>query len=164
MNNLKNVFAILLFFLISFSTSRAQSGILNGKVTDANNGEPLIGVNIIIPELESTGTAADQNGYFELKLPVGSYSLKASLIGYTPVIKTDIIIKTGVNKTVNIKLSSTAVELEEVTVNGDYFDKSINENNLSTVILGAEEVRRSPGSDQDFQKDSSGNGWCFIFD
>lgn len=152
MNNLKNVFAILLFFLISFSTSRAQSGILNGKVTDANNGEPLIGVNIIIPELESTGTAADQNGYFELKLPVGSYSLKASLIGYTPVIKTDIIIKTGVNKTVNIKLSSTAVELEEVTVNGDYFDKSINENNLSTVILGAEEVRRSPGSDQDFQR------------
>jgi hypothetical protein len=148
----KNLILIILSVLSFLNPAKAQTGILNGKVTDANNGEPLIGVNIIILELENTGTASDVNGYFELKLTVGSYSLKASLIGYTPAIKTDVIIKSGVNKTLNIQLSSTAIELEQVTVKGDYFDKAVTENNLSTLILGSEEVRRSPGSDQDFQR------------
>ena len=148
----KIVLSIILFTLTFCFILKAQTGILNGKVADADNGEPLIGANILILELENTGSAADENGYFELKLPVGSYSLKASLIGYTPVIKTDVIIKSGVNKTLNIQLSSTSIELEQVTVQGDYFDKSITENNLSTIVLGSEEVRRSPGSDQDFQR------------
>ncbi len=152
MLKMKIILSIFLPVLFFCSYTNAQTGILNGKVTDADNGEPLIGANILILELEHTGAATDENGYFELKLPVGSYSLKASLLGYTPAVKTDVIIKSGVNKTLNILLSSTSVELEQVTVKGDYFDKSISENNLSTLILGAEEVRRSPGSDQDFQR------------
>ncbi len=146
------IFFIAVIIFTVFNKLSAQSGIVNGTVTDADNGESLTGVNILIPELSNAGTATNEKGYFELKLPVGSYSLKASLIGYTAAIKTDVIIKSGVNKTLNIRLSQSAVELEGVTVQGDYFDKAISENNLSTVVLGAEEVRRSPGSDQDFQR------------
>jgi hypothetical protein len=149
---MKKFLFISLFLIAILNVSKAQTGILNGKVTDASNGEPLIGVNIVILELENVGAATDINGYFELKLPVGSYSLRASLIGYLPVVKTDVIIKSGIDETINVQLSPTALELEQVTVTGDYFDKAIIENNLSTVVLSAEEVRRSPGSDQDFQR------------
>ena len=146
------IYSILLYIIFFLNSAAAQNGILNGKVIDASNGEPLIGANIIIFELENTGAATNEEGYFEINLPVGSYSLKASLIGYTPVIKTDVIIKSGVNKTINIQLSSSSIELDQVIVKGDYFDKAVTENNLSTLVLGSEEVRRSPGSDQDFQR------------
>ena len=150
--SVKRSLCIMFLLMMMFNNIFAQKGILNGKVTDVSNSEPLIGVNIIVVELENTGTATDINGYFEIALPVGSYSLKASLIGYSTVVKTDVIVKSGTEETINIQLSSTTLELGQVTVTGDYFDKAITENNLSTVILGQEEVRRSPGSDQDFQR------------
>ncbi len=51
-----------------------------------------------------------------------------------------------------LKLSEAPVELGQVTITPDYFEKAALENNLSTVVLGSEEVKRSPGSAQDFQR------------
>ncbi len=149
---MKHLLILIIFIFTASANLFAQTGTITGKVTDAKTEEPLIGVNIIVNELENVGAAADLNGKFSIKVPVGSYSLRASLIGYTPMVKTDVIVKTGGEAKVLIKLSQTSVKLDEVTVTADYFDKSIIENNLSTVVLGAEEVRRSPGSSQDFQR------------
>lgn len=130
----------------------AQTGLFTGKIIDENTKEPLIGVNILILELENIGTASDLNGNFILTVPVGSYSAKISLIGYTSNIRTDISIKTQSETYIDVQLSASSVELNEVKVTADYFDKAIIENNLSTIALGVEEVRRSPGSMGDFQR------------
>ena len=145
---------IVVFFITAISTFNiyAQKSMLHGKVEDAANGEPLIGVSILVNELENTGTTTDDYGNYTLKLPVGVYSIKVSYIGYSPVVKTDIVILSGRETWANIKLTTTAIALTEVTVKGDYFDKSMQLNNLATVVLSPEEIRRSPGSDQDFQR------------
>lgn len=143
---------IILFILFSSFFIFAQKGILTGKIVDAGNEEPLIGVNIVVNELEKIGTASDTEGNFILKLENGAYSLKFSLIGYQSVVKTDVIIRSGNETYLNIKLSQSSLELDEVKVSADYFDKSTIENPLSAVSLDAEEVRRSPGSSQDFQR------------
>lgn len=142
---------ILLITLIAISIS-AQTGTLSGRVIDSETKQPLPGANIIVNELENRGAATDADGKFSLDLPVGSYSIKCSLIGYTPIVKTDIIIKTNGEFYTEIQLEPTTLELDEVTVQADYFDKAVIENNLSTVALSAEEVKRSPGSMQDFQR------------
>ncbi len=145
-------FKISLILLLLTVSSFAQSGLLTGKIIDASTKEPLVGANVLITELENTGTASDLNGKFKIKLPVGSYSIKVSLIGFTTVIRTDIVIKTNSVSYVEIQLSPALLKMEEVTVTADYFDKAVIENNLSTVALGVEEVRRSPGSMLDFQR------------
>lgn len=146
---------ILLFILLSLlitTSIYAQSGTVTGIVTDASTKEPLIGANILIVELENIGSATDFQGKFLINVPVGSYSVRVSLIGYTPVVKTDVIVKTGSEVYLDIQLSQTALELNEVQVTADYFDKTILENNLSTISLSVEEIKRSPGSLADFQR------------
>lgn len=143
----------LLFFLLFISAfSYAQDGIITGSVTDARTGEVLIGVNVVVNELVNVGSATDEDGEFSINIPVGMYSLKASLIGFKPVIKTDIAVTSGRESHVVFTLVETSLELEQITVEADYFDQSLIENDLSTVVLSAEEVRRSPGSSQDFQR------------
>lgn len=142
-----------LFLVIIFSSLNfAQEGFITGFITDAKTLEPLYGSNILVNELENTGASTDEKGFFKIKVKVGSYSIKVSLVGYTSVIKTDVIVRSGSDAFLNVKLSSTAVELGEVSVTADYFDKSIIQNDLSTVVLSPEEIRRSPGSNQDFQR------------
>ncbi len=142
---------LIIFFLFIISAA-AQTGSLSGRITDSETKEPLPGANIIVLELDNVGTASDENGKFNLDIPVGSYSIKCSIIGYTPVVKTDVIIKTKGEFFVDVQMAPSALEMGEVTVSADYFDKAIIENNLSTVALSAEEVKRSPGSMMDFQR------------
>lgn len=144
---------LLLTTLILLTTvSFAQTGLLTGKVTDATTKETLIGANILVTQLENVGVATDVNGNFKLTIPVGSYSIKVSLIGYETIIRTDIVVKTKGESHFDIQLLPTSLKMDEVTVTADYFDKAVIENNLSTIALGVEEVRRSPGSMQDYQR------------
>ena len=55
---------ILCLFLVSILSINiyAQKSILSGKVEDATNGEALIGVNIIVNELEGMGTTTELDG------------------------------------------------------------------------------------------------------
>ena len=143
---------IMVLLLIFSSIVLAQKGEVSGKIIDASNKNTLPGVNILVKELENVGVASDMNGNFNLKLPVGVYSFSVSLIGYKSVVKTDIVVRSKSDYFMEIQLMPSAVEINEVTVSADYFDKTINENNLSTLSLAVEEVRRSPGSMGDFQR------------
>ena len=142
---------LLIFFAFSFK-NYSQTGTIVGSVLDSKTEEPLIGANVIVNELPNVGAATDEFGRFKIVSKVGSYSLKISLIGYQTVVKTDVIVTTGSETKLVIKMLESSVELNQVTVSADYFDKAGIENDLSTVALGAEEIRRSPGSDQDFQR------------
>lgn len=144
--------SIFLFFLLLSGMVSAQKGVISGRVVDATTGEALIGANIIVNELETIGAASDIGGFFTVNVPLGTYSVKVSLIGYQPVVKTDVVVKSGREAHVLIRLSETTLDMEEITVTAEYFDESIQDNDLSTVVLHAEEIRRSPGSSQDFQR------------
>ncbi|NUN08057.1 MAG: TonB-dependent receptor [Ignavibacteriaceae bacterium] len=148
---------IVLFLLLHssfhhFSAQEASGNFISGRVLDAVTGETLPGATIVINELPGRGTVTNEKGDFRIKVPLGAYSIRVSQVGYVTLIKTDIIVNAGRESVVSIKLQSTTVEMEGVLIKGDYFDKSIQVNNLSTVVLNAEEVRRSPGSLQDFQR------------
>jgi hypothetical protein len=140
------------FIIITTVNISAQSNFIKGKVVDEGTGEALTGATIVVEQLKGTGATSDLSGAFSIKVPVATYTLNATMIGYLPVVKTDVIVTAGRETELIIKMKATTVNLNGVTVTSDYFDKSIQENNLSAIVLNAQEIRRSPGSMQDFQR------------
>ena len=114
---------ILLLLIISLTTiSFAQdiSGNLEGIVTDSL-GNPLPGVNITVQSdnLQGLkGTATNQKGYFGIfYLPVGSYKVKISMIGFRELIIENVQVRLGKTTYLgNLKLSAEAINLPEITV------------------------------------------------
>ncbi len=146
------VLVLILTLFCLLQTGFPQTGLITGKVIDSKTREPLAGVNIVVNEPGRIGTISDLQGNFLIKIPVGSYSLKASLLGYKTLVKTDVIVRSDYETWVDILLTEAVLTTGEVIVKADYFDKSITQNNLSTIILSPEEVRRSPGSSLDVQR------------
>ncbi len=84
---------LLLIFLGIFSfTEVFAQGKIVGHVKNEKTCELLIGVNILIKGT-NLGTASDLSGdYVIVNVPVGVYSLQASMIGYTRILKTNVVI------------------------------------------------------------------------
>ena len=104
------------FFLLLFTQSLlAQTGKITGFVTDTN-GEPLPGVNVII-EGTTQGTATQPDGYYQiLNVKPGTYSLKASFVGFTPVVIEEVEVNINLTTEVDIEMSEQTFEGEEVVV------------------------------------------------
>lgn len=102
---------IYLFFTCLFLINGlifSQEKNISGTVIDAN-GEPLIGVNVIIKGT-TTGTITDIDGNYSIDVPSGA-ALEFSFIGYL----TETVTISG-QTTVNITLEEDALNLEEVVV------------------------------------------------
>ena len=56
---------------------------LNGKVSDSNTGEPLIGATIVYGK--GLGTATDFDGNYSLLFEEGLRSLQISYVGYKAI-------------------------------------------------------------------------------
>ena len=115
----KIIIIIVLLFCIG-SLFAQQTGNIEGVVTDAETGETLPGVNII---LKGTyfGAATNIDGKFRINsIAVGNYNVTVSLIGYTAVEYTGIEIEPNKTKTIDVKLKETVLTLgQEVVVIGD---------------------------------------------
>jgi outer membrane receptor protein involved in Fe transport len=96
------------------------TGKLSGKITDKETGEPIIGANVVI-EGSYLGAAADLEGdYFISSVPPGEYRIIVSAVGYQKVIVEKVLIRIDLTTDVDIKLSSTAITIDqEVVVTAD---------------------------------------------
>jgi TonB-linked SusC/RagA family outer membrane protein len=108
---MKKAFFLWLVGLL-FTTAQvfAQGRTVSGVVTDADDGEPLIGVSVLVKGT-SVGTVTDIDGKYSLQVPDGGEILVFSYVGYTTA---EVPIS---GATVNIKLKS-GVQLEETVVLG----------------------------------------------
>lgn len=108
--NLLNKYAILAVMLCSFGLATAQTSGVTGTVLSSTDGEPLIGVNIVI-EGTTIGTVTDVNGAFTIQASVGQ-TLRVSYIGF----QTQLVAVT--NEPMTIRLVEDARSLEEIVVMG----------------------------------------------
>lgn len=98
----------------------AQTGGISGKVTDAANGEALIGVTVFI-DGTTLGTGTDIDGNFQLlKLQAGSYRVVARYLSYSTQTIESVVVKPGENSVLNIKLEANATQLKEFIVEASY--------------------------------------------
>ena len=63
----------------------AQEGSVSGRVTDADNGDPLVGANVLVVGT-NLGAATDVNGEYTIsRVPAGAQRLNANYIGYASI-------------------------------------------------------------------------------
>lgn len=146
-------FLIPIIFIYSILPAQniTPNGSITGKVTDSRELFPLIGVTVGIKD-KNIGTYTDNEGKFELrKLPVGSYTLIISCIGYEKTVKTDVIVRPDRITVVDAEMNQSSVEMKEFVVTAGYFSK-IEAKPVSNVSFSQEEIRRSPGSAGDVSR------------
>jgi hypothetical protein len=124
------------------------SGVITGRVYDAKTQEPLIGVNIVLLDL-NTGAATDSQGRFRLpKLPAGTYRLQFTYLGYEPVVRTDVVVTNARPEFLQVPMMVSSLLTESVVVTQGYFDRQT-ESSPSSTRLSREEIRRFPGGFED---------------
>ncbi|PYO92893.1 MAG: hypothetical protein DMD62_11610 [Gemmatimonadetes bacterium] len=92
-----------------------QQGGINGTVTDRVSGAPLASVRVSVLNTNRSAFTNQQGKFFLQGLPVGTYQLQASLIGYGAATGSAAV-TTGQNATVDFGLKAAAVSLDVVTV------------------------------------------------
>lgn len=108
---------------------------VRGRVTDAEKGEALPGVSVVIKG-SSRGTTTDASGNYQLAVPDGAATLVFSFVGYEPK---DVVL--GNRTTVNVALATNNQTLNEVVVVGyGQVRKSDLTGSVSTVPM--EEIRK----------------------
>ncbi|MEO9210829.1 MAG: carboxypeptidase-like regulatory domain-containing protein, partial [Ginsengibacter sp.] len=83
----------LLFVLILFSSTviGQRIGEIMGSVKEVNTKENLAGISIQV-ENGTARTITDADGNYKLSLPVGTYNLVATSVGYLPMNKYNIVV------------------------------------------------------------------------
>lgn len=112
---------IKLFLLLCFSIFWIQvfagtTGKIAGRILDKKTNEPIIGANAIIVGT-SIGAASDVDGnYFIINVQPGTYSLKFSTLGYSPVTISSINVSADKTTKVDIFLEDETLQMGEVVV------------------------------------------------
>lgn len=121
----KKLLSLFTFCLIFVSAAFAQTGTITGTVTDQSSGEALPSVNIFIVDLER-GTATDVNGEFTIEdVEYGTYTVRASFVGYETFEQEVTVDQETV--TLDIALSATMQQLDDVVVTAYGVEQSLNE-------------------------------------
>ena len=111
-SNLIRYCALFLFLFFISGNIIAQKISVTGKVTDASNGSPLLGVSIGITGT-TLGTTSDVDGKFTIQVPSKDAVLVFSSVGYKPQ---QIVV--GENSQLNVSLVLEMTQLEQIVVVG----------------------------------------------
>ena len=112
----KLVTSCFLVLIVSTMSFAQTTGKIAGVVTDATTGEKLAGVTVVV-QGTSLGAAADINGFYAiLNLTPGTYTLRASMVGYAPTLVENVRVAIDQTTEIDLKLSEAAVTTKEVTI------------------------------------------------
>ena len=98
---------LILFAFLLFPSIPVSSQVLRGRITDSN-GSPMPSASVYIAELRQ-GTTSNNEGWYEISLPPGNYTVNYQFLGYVPVTR-DLKI-TGEGITTDIKLTEQLFEI-----------------------------------------------------
>ena len=109
-NLAKRSLLLVALFVIGCLQLMAQTKTIKGEVTDAQNGEALIGATVMV-EGEKGGTVTDFDGNFSLQVSSSAKKIKVSYIGYIDKVL-------SVSDNMKVKLESDSKALADVVVIG----------------------------------------------
>ncbi|MEO0259071.1 MAG: TonB-dependent receptor [candidate division WOR-3 bacterium] len=101
------------------------TGLIKGRVVDAETGDPLPYANVVIAELKRGTSTMEDGTFFIAHVPAGTYTVTASMIGYAPTtfknvvvypdrtVELNFFLKSGVIQTEPIVVEATRIELQK---------------------------------------------------
>ncbi|MCP4215932.1 MAG: TonB-dependent receptor [bacterium] len=128
-----------------------RTGTISGTLTDMDTRQPLQGADVILVGTKRITVSNMEGKFIFTDVPVGSYSLKFSLPGIQPRVRTDIIVKSKRTVTVNAVMPLITLESKSVTVTAGFFARTPDQP-ANTVSFSNEEIRRAPGAAGDVSR------------
>ena len=108
---------MLLIPAVAGAQTNEATQTIRGQVCDVASGEPMIGVTITVENGTTMATVSDLDGNFEIKnVPVGRHSVRASYIGYEPVLLKEQLVSSGKELVLTLRMRESVSELGEVVV------------------------------------------------
>ena len=134
---------LLLFFLVTTTAIFAQHKYtLSGSISDASNGEKLLGVNFVIKELH-TGTSTNEYGFYSITLPEGKYTLSIEYIGYGTREET-IVLNKNIRKDYKLIPEEIALTGVEITAHNTVQKTEVRKPEMSVATIPITTVKKLP--------------------
>jgi TonB-dependent receptor len=144
---------LMVITMLIVTTAPASAGNVSGTITGSDTKLPLTGANVVV-EGTSRGSATDLDGVFVIfNLQPGEYTVRFTMLGYEPMTR-EITVPEDGGVTVDVEMSSSAVELQEVTyiAGGEVGSQErelaerLDENNITDAV-SKEVLRKLPDPD-----------------
>ena len=136
---MKNIFTYIISIILVSAGAFAQKGVIKGKVTDAENQKPLIGVSVSLKG-KVAGTITNTDGNFELNTTIPA-TLVISMVGYE---RQEIAVSD--NSPLNISLKAGSEDLNQVVVSASRIEESILRSPVSIEKMDARSIQQSPSA------------------
>ncbi|HSG50135.1 MAG TPA: TonB-dependent receptor [Longimicrobiales bacterium] len=132
----------LLALVLSALPAAAQTGTLVGSVVDAQTGAPVPGaqVDVLRGTTSTASVLADAQGRFRAQLPVGTYALVGTSVGYTVVRVDGVTVLAGQTTNAVVEMTSTIYELAPITVTAGRQEENVISAVSNVVTVGAEKI------------------------
>lgn len=133
---MKKILPLFLLLLTLLIDVQAQQRTVTGKITSADDGAPIPGVNITVKGTTS-GTISDASGNYSINVDAGG-ALIFSFIGYTSQ-----EVAVGSNSVIDVSLQLDVTQLNEVVVTAIGLEANKRDLGYSIQNVNADEVRQS---------------------
>ena len=132
------VFCLIPSYLLADST-------IKGRITDIDNGEPLMGANVILTSDAlsiPTGSATNENGAYRVdNLPPGLYLIKVSYIGYDDASQS-IQLKEDATEIIDLEIKSAAIMFQTYVVTASRRRERIEDAPAAISVITERNIRR----------------------
>ncbi len=143
---MRHLFLYSLLILSSLSQAQTLTQTLKGKITDNETGQAIVGAMILVG---NSSTLSDEKGYFRIQnIAIGRYSVKVSCIGHENITINEMLVNSGKEIELNLKLVEEIRQLGEVKITAQKeYGAAINDMaSISVRSFSVEQTKRYAAS------------------
>ncbi len=133
---MKSKWCLTSLILLSWGLMVGQVEI-EGWVRDADSGVPLVAATVMV---DGKGTYTDLEGHFTVSLPVGTYNLELSYVGYQ-IVKREISVP--LDGALEISMHPQSSMLDAVTISVGKYEQRLGETTVSIETLKPDLIEQS---------------------
>lgn len=140
---------ILYFFLIQNLFSQTITQTIRGTVMDNQSHTLLAGATLTLfkDSIKINQTTTDAEGKYRItQVPIGTYILKVSYIGYLPYTSSKIIVNSAKEVVLDIEMEEAVSTIEEVTIVSSSSDQVSEWSSVSAKKFTVDETNKYAGS------------------
>ena len=130
----------LILFLTTLSFSQEKFTI-SGTISQNSSGEGMIGVRVVVKDLQGVGSISNEYGFYSIEVPAGTHKVQISYLGYATQEET-ITFQSSIRK--NFSLVESSQMLEEVILTEEVRRIDVRKPEMSVNKLSTKEIKELP--------------------
>lgn len=145
------IFILLIFTISSAKAQTGENGVIQGRVFNSKNNEPVPFANVVIWNT-TTGASSDFEGNFLITgVQPGMVEIRVSAVGFRTYISGQLMVTNARTLYLEVPMEETTVDIDEVTVRVSPF-RMREESPVSLRRIGVSEIERAPGGNRDISR------------